>query len=99
MSDSKLYVVARAIASIDRVEETRELMVSLLEPTRRENGCIRYDLFQNRENPAEFTFIEEWQDQACLDAHLASPHIRDAIAKLPSLFVSDPVIGLYAPVS
>ncbi|MEG3436939.1 putative quinol monooxygenase [Pannus brasiliensis CCIBt3594] len=99
MSDSKLYVIARVIASIDRIEETRELMVSLLEPTRRENGCIRYDLFQNRENPAEFTFIEEWQDQASLDAHLASPHIRDAIAKLPSLFVSGPVITLYDPVS
>ncbi len=98
MSASKLYVVARLTALPDRVEETKAVLLGLLEPTRPEEGCIRYDLFQNQADPTDFTFIEEWQDKACLDAHLASSHIQDALAQLPSLLAGDPVISLYDPV-
>ncbi len=98
MPESKLYVIARVTALPDRIEETRELMIALLEPTRSEDGCIRYDLFQNQADPTEFTFIEEWRDKAALDAHLASAHIQDAIGKLPSLVANGPEISLYNPV-
>jgi quinol monooxygenase YgiN len=98
MPDSKLYVVARLIARPDRVEETRALLTGLLEPTRKENGCIRYDLFQNQDDPTDFTFIEEWTDKGCLDAHLAGPHIQAALTKLPDLLAADPAINLYNPV-
>jgi quinol monooxygenase YgiN len=39
-----------------------------------EPGCARFDVFQERENPCLFLLIEEYADQAALDAHRASPH-------------------------
>jgi quinol monooxygenase YgiN len=94
---AKLHIIARVIALPDRIEETQELMIGLLEPTRQESGCIRYDLFQNQADPREFTFLEEWTDQAALDAHLASPHLQAAFAKIPTLLSTEPVISIYHP--
>ena len=40
----------------------------------------RYELLANTANPAEFTFVEEWADQAAIDAHMATPHLKAVVA-------------------
>ena len=69
--------------------------MELIEPTRPEKGCIQYQLLQNHTEPTDFTFVEEWTDNAALDAHLASDHIETASAKLENLIASEPDIRLY----
>ena len=50
--------------------------MALVEPTRRESGCIQYELLQNQEDPTDFVFVEEWESEVRLNAHLDSPHIN-----------------------
>ena len=76
MREGSLRVVARIVARPGRVEEVRELLRGLVGPTRREAGCITYELLQNVDDPTDFTFVEEWTDAAALDAHLNSPHLQ-----------------------
>jgi len=52
-----LRVIARIKAKSDAVSEVRELLCGLIEPTRKESGCISYELLQNRDDPTDFTFV------------------------------------------
>jgi quinol monooxygenase YgiN len=90
-----IKVVAHLISKRDTIDQTREILLGLIEPTRVENGCIAYELFQNNSDPTDFTFVEEWTDDAALDAHLESPHLIDAKTKLGDLLAADPDIRRY----
>ncbi|NJM60334.1 MAG: antibiotic biosynthesis monooxygenase [Oscillatoriales cyanobacterium RU_3_3] len=95
MSQSTLRAVARLTAFPDKVEELKSLLLSIIEPTRQEAGCIQYELLQNQADPTDFTFVEEWETKALLDAHLASTHIQDALRKLEGLATAPPDIQFY----
>jgi quinol monooxygenase YgiN len=82
MPKSAVGVVARIVATPSSVDIVREGLTSLLEPTRAEAGCILYELMQNTADPTDFTFYEEWTDEASLNAHGASAHLRSTFEKL-----------------
>ena len=44
-------------------DELRALLRGLIEPTRREPGCVTYELLQNTADPTDFTFVEEWSSE------------------------------------
>jgi len=75
MNENTLKVVAIAETSTDRAEELKSICLGLIEPTRKEKGCISYELYQDTTNPGLFTFIENWESQEHLDIHLKTPHL------------------------
>jgi len=75
-------VIAHLVALPNRQEALKSTLAGLVEPTRQEKGCQLYQLLQSQSDPTEFVFIEEWENQAMLNAHLTSPHINEADAKL-----------------
>jgi quinol monooxygenase YgiN len=83
------------IANSDRVEELKDLLLSLVPETHQENGCIQYDLLQNQDDPADFTFVEVWASRADLDAHLSSDRLQAAFPKLEGLVSQAPDIRVY----
>ena len=92
-------VVAHITARPDTVEATRDLLKSLILPTRIEQGCITYQLLQNETDPTDFTFVEEWTSDEDLDAHLASDHLKMAGARGAELFAGPPDIRRYRVVA
>ena len=98
MPDSGVRVVARVVARPGKEDELRTLLRGLIEPTRREPGCVTYELLQNTADPTDFTFVEEWCSEADLDAHLQSPHLRNTRMRLPDLAAADPDIRRYTVV-
>ncbi|MCC3426124.1 MAG: antibiotic biosynthesis monooxygenase [Microcoleus sp. PH2017_29_MFU_D_A] len=95
MSTPTLRVIARLVAFPDKVAELKSLLLSIMEPTRQEEGCIKYELIQNQADPTDFTFLEEWESAALLEQHLASTHIQAAVKKLDGLAVALPDIRRY----
>jgi len=55
--------------------EFLDLFKPIIEATRNEAGCIRYDLFQDTEDENIFTFIEEYDSEASFDAHRNMPYM------------------------
>jgi quinol monooxygenase YgiN len=98
MANRAVRVVARVVARPGKEEELRTLLRSLIEPTRRESGCVTYELLQNKSDSTDFTFVEEWRSDADLDAHLQSAHLRHARSRLPELAAADPDIRRYTVV-
>lgn len=78
MNNNSLKVVAIAETSAERADELKSICLGLIQPTRKEEGCISYDLYQDTTNPGRFTFIEEWQSKEHLDIHLKTPHLVSA---------------------
>lgn len=90
-----LRVVAHIPAKADQAEQVREILSDMVEPTRKESGCIRYELHQNNADPSDLTFIEEWESDAALDAHLQTDHVQAGLAKLDGLLAGEPDIRRY----
>ena len=95
MSTKTLRVVAHLKSKPDKIQETRDALVDLIELTRAEDGCIVYELTQNNEDPTDFTFVEEWASDAALDKHLQSDHIRNLQSRADALFDAPPDIRRY----
>lgn len=98
MPNNGVRVVARVVARPGKVEELRALLQGLVEPTRREPGCVTYELLQNKTDPTDFTFVEEWRSEADLDAHLQASHVRQALSRLSDLAAAASDIRRYTVV-
>lgn len=95
MQINSLRVVARIKAKPDKVAEVRALLHGLVEPTRKEPGCVKYELLQNREDPTDFTFTEEWASDAAFAGHRSSDHIKALGPKLAPFVLEVPDIRTY----
>ena len=56
--------------------QVRQELLSLVAPSRKDAGCLNYDLHQALDNPALFLFHENWTSKAHLDRHLQKPELR-----------------------
>lgn len=90
-----LQVVAHLIARPETIDELKHVCLGLIPPTLEERGCISYQLYQNNANPADFTFIEAWESDAALDAHLKTPHLTAAAGKFTTLLAGPADIRRY----
>ncbi|WP_076416232.1 putative quinol monooxygenase [Shewanella sp. UCD-KL12] len=70
-----LAIVARIEANKAQVALVKSELLKLIEPTRKEQGCLQYDLHQDNAHPELFVFYERWESKALLETHLASEHI------------------------
>lgn len=53
-----------------------EAVKPCLEATRREDGCLSYDLFSSVDDENTLVFVERWRDRSALDAHFQTPHLK-----------------------
>lgn len=96
MSDQKVHVIAIFVAAAGKEHELEQLLSSLVEPTRREAGCLRYDLMRGLPGESgDFVFVEEWESEAALDAHSQSVHIQEVGPKVAPLLGAPANIGRY----
>ncbi len=95
MSQKTVKVVAHLTAKDDKVKALEEVLTAAIPSTRKEEGCISYELFQNTSNPSDFTFVEEWRDNSCLEGHLASPDFAKMAESLNGLLAAAPDIRVY----
>lgn len=95
---NKLTVVARIRAQPGRTDEVREALLGLVWPTRKEAGCINYDLHQSQEDPTLFLFYENWESPEALDAHGRSAHIQAFRARSGELLAAPVLLELFTPV-
>jgi quinol monooxygenase YgiN len=64
----------------DRADEVRQLLSSLVEPTRQEEGNLQYHLHEHEDG--RLFLYEVWRSQEDLDRHNARPPLRDFLANL-----------------
>jgi quinol monooxygenase YgiN len=73
-SEDKISIVVHFTAKPGKDVDLLKSMKDLLEPTRKEPGCIRYELNQEIENKAAFTFAEKFINRAAFETHVKMPY-------------------------
>ena len=87
-----LTVVATFVARPSKEAELRAALIGLVAPTRKESGCINYDLHTSTETPSKFLFHENWTGKPALDAHMQTPHIQALLPRVDELCAEAPSI-------
>ena len=59
-------------ALIEKRTEMMQTLLSIIEPSAREKGCLGYDVFCDLEDKHVFSLIEEWETREDLDRHIRS---------------------------
>jgi len=52
--------------------EMMQTLISMIEPTEKEEGCISYGIFCDIKDKNRFCLLEEWKTRKDLDHHIAS---------------------------
>ena len=95
MSAKPITVVATFQAKPGKEAELRTALIGLIAPTRKEAGCLNYDLHMAKDDPTKFLFHENWTSQGHLDAHLKNTHIQVLLPRLDELCVGMPEIVVW----
>ena len=69
-------------------------MQELVEATRREEGCLHYDLHRTTEGPCIFVFVESWQSKPLWEAHMSGAAIEAFNARVPGMIESGEILQL-----
>jgi quinol monooxygenase YgiN len=77
---TQLTIVANIHANADKIDLVKSELMKLIPITRSEEGCINYDLHQDNENPAHFTFYENWESRELWQEHMNAPHLAAYMA-------------------
>ncbi len=64
------------IAKDESINELKELLITMIEPSRAEPGCTLYNIYQLPNKPTEFVVVETWENQDYLDAHGKTAHYK-----------------------
>ena len=92
-SNGKLPKDAVTLAVILRPREGQDMMLeaelrALIGPTRKEEGCLRYDLHRSVEGPGAFLLHEIWETREHHTAHTKTDHFLRWNARKDALLAS-----------
>lgn len=76
----KLTIIANIKAKPDKVGFVKDEFEKLVDVTCEEEGCLKYDLYQDNENPSHFLFFENWKTRELWQVHMDSQHLKDYVA-------------------
>jgi quinol monooxygenase YgiN len=96
---SDLNVVAVITAKPGQEATVRQALTDLVEPTRAEEGCLSYSLFESQADSTVFITVELWRSQADLEAHTKSPHLAAALSAAGDALGATPAIHPLTPVA
>jgi quinol monooxygenase YgiN len=74
--DFVIYVVATLTIKPETRAELIAAAKTVIGITRKEKGCILYDLHESTTDPARFVFVEQWETMEDLMAHGGNEHMK-----------------------
>jgi quinol monooxygenase YgiN len=80
--DDQVVVIAELVAKPGQEKALRDLLTPFAEQSRKEPGCLHYELLVVTGEPGRFLTVETWANKAAIDAHMSTPAIKAAIPML-----------------
>jgi quinol monooxygenase YgiN len=67
-----VIVIIKLNARSEKYLELKQSLLAMIEPTRKEKGCLGHNIFQDIENDNGFSLIQMWQSRDDLDDYVRS---------------------------
>ena len=95
-----MYIVlVHSHVHAEQVERFRDVTLQNAEASRREEGCVRFDVIQQADDPSRFTFIEVFKSEADGATHRESSHFKKWLEEAVPLMVEPRTRVIYRDVS
>lgn len=90
---ANLTILAKIEAKPDHSEFVKKEVLKLVEPSRKDVGCIEYRLQADNNNDCVFVMFEIWESGEMLQAHIETEHfqkfVKNTEGKIEPLVVSE----------
>jgi quinol monooxygenase YgiN len=93
-----IRLIAIHLAKIGLGDQLLNILVKIIEPTRREEGNIAYVLHRSIDNPDKLMFDEIWVDKESLNVHLKQPYIISVIQQMTSILANPVELRRYSEI-
>ncbi|PKK36704.1 hypothetical protein BWI96_10000 [Siphonobacter sp. SORGH_AS_0500] len=93
-SDDQVYITAIVRGRPEYRSQLKDILGNLVQESRKEVSCLRYDLHTTVDDPDTFTFYEIWNDAKGLEEHNHQPHVKAFAAIIDTMLVEQPIILL-----
>lgn len=80
-----ITIVAKNSIKPGKTEEFKALAERLINESRKERGCISYNLYEDSSNGNILTFIEVWENGEAINLHNSSEHFTSIVPKFGEL--------------
>ncbi|MEX1134566.1 MAG: putative quinol monooxygenase [Acidimicrobiia bacterium] len=88
-------VIATFVPEESRVSDFVDLMKSMVQSSRAEPGCLRYDFYEDGEG--RFFMLEDYRDEAAVKAHRESNHYREYRSKVADMLTEPITVAVLSP--
>src|SRR5664280_705051 len=76
VEENGMMIVAKLKVKPEKVKAFTEAAKEIIEKSNKEAGCKSYQLYQDPYDNTRFVFVEEYKNQAAVDAHFASDYFK-----------------------
>jgi quinol monooxygenase YgiN len=97
--DSPVRVLAFLEVKEGKRQQLLDILIPIIEPSRKEEGNISYVLNYSTDNPNEMMFDEVWSNKGTFDKHYQSPYSQENRNKIRDLLIKPMIIKLFKEIS
>lgn len=94
VENPKMMIIAKVSVKPDKTRDFIAAAREIIEKSNNEAGCSFYQLYQDPYDNSKFVFVEEYKNQAAVDAHFATEHFNGFGAKIGDLISGPPEIKI-----
>lgn len=74
--DYGMMIVAKLTVKPEKIKDFTEAAKVMIENSNKESGCKFYQLYQDPYDNTRFVFVEQYTNQAAVDAHFAADYFK-----------------------
>ncbi len=74
--DYGMMIVAKLSVKPEKIKDFTEAAKVMIENSTKEPGCKSYQLYQDPYDNTKFVFVEQYTNQAAVDAHFAADYFK-----------------------
>lgn len=93
-----VHVICKMSIQPDQTDVFIEYADELIDATRKEAGCLKYELHRGEEDGI-FFFIEDWKDTTELNTHMQSEHFTRLVPLMDEISAEEPRLELTTPLN
>jgi len=90
-----IKIVAKSVVKDGEKDQYLKVAKELIEKSKKEEGCISYELFEDINDASVLTFIEEWKDSDAINSHNNSEHFTRIVPLLGELRIGKGEVNIY----
>lgn len=80
-----IEAISKLYAKKGRTKDLISVFKQMIEPTQKEKGYIRYEMYQDKDNTEILIVTEQWETQEDFDQHCKSKHFERIVPQMTDL--------------